>query len=711
MVRGRVRRGVSARIRDVGVDARLPREAMRMSKSKLKSIVSIVFLCGCVLVSLWLRVQGASELPTGQFTETDAYLYYDQARTIAETGRLPARDMRRWYPLGRDTTQTLNLYPYAVAAAYRLLVFFASEVTLYGVAVYAPGVCFSLTLAGVSIFLWWIYGFRIAGITAVVLATLPATIERSAAGFGDRDAWCLMLGTFAVVTYLSSVRAEDARYRLLWRVISGFLMFLGGVSWEGFVVFVWLVLSVWVWRFLTRPSAGDLLLDAVWVLAFLPALLIASPAYRSGVGVTGHLFALMLLPPVVFIGIRGLHAYLIHRSAWAATLTPHARRLAMGLTLVTGLIGGICLLFAVKGFDAVTVSYSQAALWQSIGELRAPHFGYWLYRYGSIFIIGSLGLSVFPLWVWGRTAVSLSVSLLAFTTLVFFRHPLDALWGRPAFGDAVFLLSLVCCVFHGLKLTRHAEARTAENTEVFTGGVLLFWGLVFISLARDAKRFDFFIGLPLAFFTAFLISLVAEGISDILASPKWTTETVRAKLRLESVNLAISGVLVVCALFWGLEDGGHILRSHAATRLRTATPGKDTALAQAFGWMREHLPRDAVVAAEWSFGSHLNVLAGVKTITDADHYLPHWIDLYQQHVRSASSEQEALEFLKTHGATHLMITPKQPAKTMLSGLLSEAFLPVYPEDDFQDAAVKVWELRYPALIQTQSKYLQTRREK
>ena len=46
----------------------------------------------------------------------------------------------------------------------------------------------------------------------------------------------------------------------------------------------------------------------------------------------------------------------------------------------------------------------------------------------------------------------------------------------------------------------------------------------------------------------------------------------------------------------------------------------------------------------------------MKTITDSDHYLPHWIHLYFRHVFCAQSEVEALHFLKTHKATHLMIT-------------------------------------------------------
>ena len=105
--------------------------------------------------------------------------------------------------------------------------------------------------------------------------------------------------------------------------------------------------------------------------------------------------------------------------------------------------------------------------------------------------------------------------------------------------------------------------------------------------------------------------------------------------------------------------GGHANRAiSTAVKSRRATPGRGS-LAQAFDWMKDNLPSTAVVAAHWNHGSQLNVLAGVKTIVDQDHYISHWIDLYRQHVNFAKTEREALEFLKSHTATHLMLTVKK----------------------------------------------------
>ena len=89
-----------------------------------------------------------------------------------------------------------------------------------------------------------------------------------------------------------------------------------------------------------------------------------------------------------------------------------------------------------------------------------------------------------------------------------------------------------------------------------------------------------------------------------------------------------------------------------------AYPWERGHLRRRFNGCVRHLRRDAVVAANWTYGSQLNVLGGVKTITDQDHYIQHWVYLYYRHLFSAQSEQEALSFLKTHGATHVMLTQK-----------------------------------------------------
>ena len=114
--------------------------------------------------------------------------------------------------------------------------------------------------------------------------------------------------------------------------------------------------------------------------------------------------------------------------------------------------------------------------------------------------------------------------------------------------------------------------------------------------------------------------------------------------------------MLISVLFWH-PLGGHATRAiAAAAKWRKPVPGHQTPLAQTLQWMKTTRLEDAVVAANWSYGSRLNVLGGVKTITDQDTFIPHWIHLYYRHVYCAQSARGALSFLKTHGATHLMLT-------------------------------------------------------
>ena len=57
-----------------------------------------------------------------------------------------------------------------------------------------------------------------------------------------------MLGIFAVITYLASLQTQSSRRRLLLVLASGLSVFLGGMSWEGFGVFLSIILCVELWE-------------------------------------------------------------------------------------------------------------------------------------------------------------------------------------------------------------------------------------------------------------------------------------------------------------------------------------------------------------------------------------------------------------------------------------------------------------------------------
>lgn len=644
-----------------------------------------------IFIAFWIRIQGVANIPTGQFTGNDGYFYYWQAQLVSEHGRMPERDMNRWVPLGRDLGQTLNLYGYILAYTHKALAHFFPNVSLYQVASYTPPVCFCISIAVLYFFFYHTFGLLSAGIVGILLATFPGAINRSLAGFADRDAWCFLLGVLAVTTYLISMQAQHRR-RLIWTLISGFVMFLGGISWEGFGMFLSIILFLELWRFLTTEKEDGLGLYFLWVCIFVPTLFLASPAYRSGYGFSAHLFAWMLMSPVMLLLIRSLRYILLTQEIFAKKLRTHGRNLAFVLALIS-LLGAIGYVWIQNDtFASTTVPLSQNSLMQRVTELKAPLFRDWVFRYGSVFFLGCLGLLTIYTHHWKKIGTVLSIPIVLFTFTTFFRQILDIRFGI-ATSNALFSIAIAGCILGFLLLAWHQKTHALYE---LTYIAFTFWFLGWMALARDARRYDFFIGVPIAFFTAELIQFLSNTVSS-----KFKRCSLQSKLR-----YGIAIVMIAMVMFFP-PTVAHTRRSlSAATQMRQAKPG-DNSLAKAFQWMKAELPRTAVVAARWSYGSQLNVLGGVKTITDQDHFIQHWIELYFQHVQFATSEREILEFLKTHNATHIMLTEKDSKRAFLRWHSSDAFLPVYPMTNFDTAKVKVWEVHYSPDIQPNLKYLET----
>ena len=665
----------------------------------MKKIASIgLFICLILFPAFWIRVQGVERIPDGQFTETDAYFYYWQSSVISENGHLPERDMYRWLPLGRDLGQTLNLYGYVLAYAHKIVAVVFPYVTLYHVCLYMPVVCFCIGLGALCLFLYHTYGLLFSSIVGVLLATLPGGIERSTAGFSDRDSFCLMIGILVIVTYLMFLRAQCPHHRLLWTLVSGLTVFLGGISWEGFGVFLSVIIVVELWRFLSTETEAGLWFYALWVFTFVPPLWFVSSAYRSGYGFAKHLAAFVLLPAVVLLLIRCIRYLLLSK---VNVLRQRARALSLGLTL-TGVVLALIYVFIQQNtFAYTTVPLSQTPVMQAMTELQAPHYGYWVARYGTVFLLGSLSFVLIPLTLWKKQGILLSIPLMFFTLSTFFRQPLDTMWGEP-FGNALFGIALLGCA---IALITVAWKRNPENRNALVSIAFTVWFLLWVGLSRDAKRYDFFIGVALAFGTAALIQLIAEVCSETFQESVSVRDKRRKDFKSSVLKTGVSIILLALLMCMPVNQA-HIYRAvYAAKEMRNVTP--NLTVAKALSWMKAVLPNTAVVAANWSYGSQLNVLGGVRTITDQDTYIQHWIHLYYKHVIHANTQREALEFLKTHGATHLMLVGREPAKYFLEGKLRDAFVPVYPKENFVEENVNVWELHYPAEIQTDDKYLKT----
>ena len=80
-------------------------------------------------------------------------------------------------------------------------------------------------------------------------------------------------------------------------LVSGFIVFLGGLSWEGFGAFLAVILVVELWRFLTSQGEDGLTFYVLWVLPLCQRFIL----HRLPIGVDTVLTWVNILLILVFV--------------------------------------------------------------------------------------------------------------------------------------------------------------------------------------------------------------------------------------------------------------------------------------------------------------------------------------------------------------------------------------------------------------------------
>ncbi len=211
-------------------------------------------------------------------------------------------------------------------------------------------------------------------------------------------------------------------------------------------------------------------------------------------------------------------------------------------------------------------------------------------------------------------------------------------------------------------------------------------------------------------------------------------------------------LLVSLWLIAGFPGLGGFARTSVA-QAKVTQPNIPPEMWQALTWLKQNAPRDAVVAAWWDYGYWIQSVGDRASILDNSIEYPAWIHRAARHLFCAQSELEALSWLKTHQATHVLLTARdlglleviseigsnegdrrckwnaanpspEARRTFLARRValngpSTAFRLVYPTDGFKPLTsggsccggggtgtpVAIWEIHYPDGTQANLAYL------
>tara|TARA_B100000315_G_C14565701_1_gene582844 strand:- start:1271 stop:2449 length:1179 start_codon:yes stop_codon:yes gene_type:complete len=108
-----------------------------------------------------------------------------------------------------------------------------------------------------------------------------------------------------------------------------------------------------------------------------------------------------------------------------------------------------------------------------------------------------------------------------------------------------------------------------------------------------------------------------------------------------------------------------IIFSSASLSLAQAgytSPSFNNQWQDAMSWVKQNTQEDAVFAHWWDYGYWVQAEGSRATITDGGNYYAYWNHLMGRHVLTAKSYEEALEYLKVHNTTHLLIISDEIGK-------------------------------------------------
>lgn len=514
-----------------------------------------------------------------------------------------------------------------------------------------------------------------------------------------------------IYLYLKAVDERHVKGQI-YAGTSGVVAGLLALSWEGSGLGIALIVS-WNALYLLqkRFNHSHFLTYNIWYASFMLIALLFTHAYRDWT----KPYVLLAVGAPTFVWLCALIFLMLqHNTPWIRRLTLNhclpKGVVSFGLGIVT--FGLILTLFAsVQSRSVVGISgalldnflspLGRSRLTRTIPELYTLSGFRWVQQYSAVLIAAICGSVLLAYRFFAKEPVRLSLAIVGFemtlcgTLLSLF--PAVTRW-----SEEIYLIAILAggfpLILSYLLIKREVNPVPSSHDDVL---LVLLWFLISLFITRGAERYGFFLDPVLMVLCSYLLLSAFENltenikrcgigllmISEIYAGSRaglWGGFPIWGLFILGVFGMFCVGYLfyslnrryfpfIIRAAYLGIlfalvifisSDMFHrgFVRSSVET-VRRLTP-RLPRLFDGFAQIGNQTPNGSI-AASWDYGSPLNWYAKCATVVDEDHYIPYWIHRLSRHVFSALSPLEALEFLRTHNATHLMMTTQDMFRLFL----------------------------------------------
>jgi asparagine N-glycosylation enzyme membrane subunit Stt3 len=490
------------------------------------------------------------------------------------------------------------------------------------------------------------------------MSVIPGFIHRTVAGVPEKEPGGIFFMFLSLYLIACAFKEEKLKKSALLGLLAGISTALMGLLWGGVTfLYVAIAFATLLIFFFSNLTKKDVLAYALWVVGFT-AILVWFPRYGLGLFTSStsgiaYFVLILLITDLILFNTKLNEKLRLNR-------IKAPRKIISFIVLVAA--ASILLLIADPGFISHTAGdvsnyifkpFAMDRLTVTVAENSKPFFDSWIWTgpawlglaFFWIFILGSVLLVhdlLEKLKLKERMLIS-GLYLLLIIGMIFSEYSSSKNWlnifnmNGTSFISMLFFLGSIALFFLVLAVVYSREKELNLDKDL-----LLVFAVFFFAIfsARSAIRLFYFIYPIAPIIAAFFIVRISEMALTI-------------KGDVEKIIVIIFALLVILAsvsAFYQFEKA-----AESEVRYQTVPGHYQIQWQNAMSWVRENTPKDAVFAHWWDYGYWVQTMGERATVLDGGNSIAYWDYLMGRHVLTAANETEALEFLKTHKATYLLI--------------------------------------------------------
>ncbi len=680
------------------IDYSVEQDIIEKRKEKVKTLfkgnlIYYIILAVITFLGFYIRTRNIDKLKditTNSWTlgpDLDPFLFLRWAKYIVKHGSLMTIDMMRNVPLGFNTAGEMKLLAYMITWFYYFLNIF-KDITVTYAAILFPTIMFAFTTIAFFLFTRKIFYKEnkrtkniIALIASAFFIVMPSLLSRTIAGIPEKESAGFFFMFIAFYFFLSALESKTIKKSYLFALLTGIATACMGLIWGGVMfIFITLSISMLMAFILGKVKKREFTIYTIWLISSFLIMRPFSTRYTIvnllSSTTTGLAFAVLgiFIIDLLLFKIEPIKEKITIKLKRKTKLPNRILSLVVSgviLIILASLIFGPGFLFSqINEVSNALIEPSETRFSFTVAENAQPYFEGWANNFGPvikgiplyfwIFFIGTIFL--FNLLIKKMRKKERVILTSAYTifliSIIFSRYSgskrlMGILFNGTNtmsvlfyfFGVFVFVFS-----FAYFYWKRYKQKELSVLKEFNIGYILYFIVLTLgIIGARGAVRLIMFLAavspVAVACFSVKLYDISKKEKDDLMRIIKWVILIVVVISLLYTFNFYYKGIKASAENF---------------------APGTyQWQWQKAMQWVRENTPPTLIENEEfkggtvfahwWDYGYWLQSIGNRATVLDGGNAIVYWNHLLGRHVLTGKSETEALGFLYTHNATHLLI--------------------------------------------------------